>query len=222
MGRARLAFHDTGPGIAPEHLPRLFAPFERVHADRDNIEGTGIGLSICKRLAEAMGGTLSVESVVGKGCTFTVELPTTSVAVDGNLSDFAFPRAPDGAAADALAPARTQTVLHIEDNPANLELVERLFLERPGLRLLNAMQGRLGLDLAREHLPDLSGEEVLARLRANGLTQETPVVVLSADALPRRVEVLRGLGAVDYLTKPLNVPRFFDVLDTRLARPRSP
>jgi len=120
-------------------------------------------------------------------------------------------------------------VLYVEDNLANVDLVERILLRRPGVELLTAMQGGLGVELAREHrpdlvlldlhLPDVGGEDVLRRLRSDPATAEIPVVVLTADALPRRREQLLAGGAVEFLTKPIDVPRLLEVLDEQLAQP---
>jgi signal transduction histidine kinase/CheY-like chemotaxis protein len=219
-GRARLTIRDTGAGIAPAMLERLFTPFDRLGADQTGVEGTGLGLALSKRLVEAMGGSLAVESRQGEGTTCTIELPAAARAE--------VPAAASGnGAAETERPRSQGTVLYIEDNLANLRLVERLVSLRPGLALLSTMQGRQGLELARDHrpdlivldlhLPDLLGTEVLARLRAEPRTREIPIVILSADATPNQIRRLRAQGARAYLTKPLDVKEFLTLLDEVLT-----
>lgn len=215
-GTLRIAVRDSGPGIGPAMLQRLYTPFERLGADQSGVEGTGLGLALSKRLVDAMHGVLDVESTVGSGTTFTVELPLAvgpSVAVATS----------EGAASTVAIPDTSGTLLYIEDNPANLRLVERIVSRRPGLTLLSAMQGRRGLELARDHrprailldlhLPDLRGDEVLAQLRADPRTHDIPVIIVSADATPGQVTRLLAQGAAAYLTKPLDVTEFLALLD---------
>jgi PAS domain S-box-containing protein len=218
-GRLRIKVHDTGPGIAPEKLERVFTPFERLGAEQTGIEGTGLGLAFSKRLSEVMGGTLGLESAVGRGSTFWIELPQTDNPVD----QVAQVGAPPPAVADPDASRNARVVLYIEDNLPNLDLIRRLIAHRPEVRVLPAMQGRLGLDLAREHqpalilldlhLPDITGHEVLHRLRADPETRHIPVVVISADATPGQVDRLLAAGAQAYLTKPLDVKILLAVLE---------
>lgn len=176
---------------------------------------------LSKRLVEAMGGTLRADSVVGRGTTFTVELPRAkSPAV------MVAPRAPIGEPDMARAQG---TILYIEDNLANLRLLERILSLRPGMTLMSAMQGRHGVDLARAHqpdlvlldlhLPDLPGDEVLKLLREDPRTREIPVLILSADATPGRIRRLLDQGANAYLTKPLDVKQLLARLDERLVAP---
>jgi PAS domain S-box-containing protein len=224
-GEARLAIgvRDTGVGIPPERRDELFLPFSRLEADRAGIEGTGLGLTLSQRLVEAMEGELRVDSVVGEGSTFWVDLPVASSPVRR-------PAAAEGAvevAHPTEQDRRPATILYIEDNLANLTLVETILDDRPEIQLVPALQGRLGLELARQHdfdlvlldlhLPDIPGEEVLRRLRAEPRPREVPVVVISADATPRQIENLRQAGAVEYLTKPLDIDRFRAVVDGVLA-----
>jgi PAS domain S-box-containing protein len=211
-GRVRVEVADTGPGIPPEQRDRLFVPFERLGTDV--AEGTGLGLALSKGLVEAMGGRIGMRDRPGGGSVFWVELaPAEPPAMTTT------PRAHDQAP-DADGDART--VLYIEDNPVNMKLVERVLARRPGTRLLQAMQGRLGIELAREHqpdlvlldahLPDMHGEEVLRQLREDPATREIPVVVISADAMPDRVSKLLAAGARAYLTKPLEVRRLLKLI----------
>ena len=218
--RCRLSVADSGPGIAADRIHRLFTPFDRLDVQEGTIEGTGLGLALSKGLVELMGGTLRAESTLGVGSTFSVELP---------VADSPMPRrTQESSAHGADARSMTGSVLYIEDNPSNLRLVERIVSRRPGVKLLSAAQGRRGLELATAHrpdvivldlhLPDISGQEVLAQLRAHPGTREIPVVILSADATPSQATRLLQQGAHTYLTKPLSVAAFLGVLDELLAR----
>jgi signal transduction histidine kinase/ActR/RegA family two-component response regulator len=219
--RVRLTVADDGPGIAPELMPRLFTPFDRLDSQELSVEGTGLGLALSRGLAELMGGTLSAESTVGKGSKFTIELPAAECPTR------TVERAAGLQAVERADAGLRGTVLYIEDNPSNLRLVERIVVRRPGVTLLSAMQGRRGLELARDHrpdlilldlhLPDVSGQDVLAELRADPMTREIPVVILSADATPSQASRLVQEGAHAYLTKPLVVSQFLALLDALLA-----
>jgi signal transduction histidine kinase/ligand-binding sensor domain-containing protein/CheY-like chemotaxis protein len=221
----RLSVRDTGLGIAPADQERIFVAFERLAADRAGVEGTGLGLALAKRLAELMGGNVSVTSVVGEGSEFCLELPRAAAPT---LALSPVPE-PDPLAVDR---EQARTVLYIEDNLSNLDLVEQILQMRAGLRLIQAIRGDLGLRLAREEqpdlilldldLPDLDGREVLRRLRANEATRHIPVVVVSANALPRGIEQLRAAGANAYVTKPIDVREFFRVLDEQFDLLKSP
>jgi PAS domain S-box-containing protein len=208
--RVRILVADTGPGVEEANLDKLFEPFERLGAETTGVEGTGLGLTLSRGLTEAMGGTLSVESEVGVGTTFAVELVSATEA-DGGITDaLAVPvPAADGAMVDPC------TILYVEDNPANFRLVERIFEAYPAVNLVGATDGRTGIELATEappdlvlldlHLPDIHGAEVLARLRRDERTRSIPVVVVTADATRSRTELLLRSGAHAYLTKPLEV-----------------
>jgi PAS domain S-box-containing protein len=225
-GRLRIKVTDTGPGIPPESIERLFVPFERLENDRSAIEGAGLGLPLSKRLAEAMGGTLELVSDQ-RGTTFWVELPLTEGPVQrAERQEQGGPQEEEVARAEP-----SLTVLYIEDNLSNLQLVERILSRRPGVRLISAMRPELGLDLAGEHhpdlvlldlhLPDMPGEEVLRRLRSNPKTAQIPVVILSADARPSLITQLVDQGARAFMTKPLDVSELLELLDT-VAREREP
>jgi two-component system sensor histidine kinase/response regulator len=215
-GKKRLIVTDTGAGIAKEKLARLFTPFDRLDVEQSGVEGTGLGLALCQRLMHAMGGDIGVHSVIDEGTAFWIDLP----AVESPLK--ALPKSMEVASDDA-SRAEGGRILYIEDNLSNLTLVEQMLAEQPHIELLTAMQGSLGLDLARKHqpdlilldlhLPDLPGHEVLARLRADRLTREIPVVVISADATTRQIQRLLAAGARNYLTKPLDIGEFFRVID---------
>ncbi len=217
-GELRIQVTDTGPGIAADKLHLLFAPFERLGAEQTTIEGTGVGLALSRGLAEAMGGTLDVDTSPNRGSTFWVEFPIVDSPVDAfeRTSSGPVPRT-DG----------TKLILHIEDNPANLDLVERVLAQRPELTVIPAMQGRMGLDLARRQHPvlilldlnlaDLPGTEVLSALREDPDTADIPVVVISADAMPRQVQRLLSSGAIAYLTKPIDIRQLLTLVDEAVA-----
>jgi CheY-like chemotaxis protein/anti-sigma regulatory factor (Ser/Thr protein kinase) len=219
--RMRIAVSDAGPGIAADKLARLFVPFDRLGAEATGVEGTGLGLALSKALVDAMRGTLEVESAVGTGSTFAVTLPRVAApgAAGGALAD-------DHAAA-APAPQRPRTILYIEDNVSNLRLVESILSRRPGFTVLSAMQGRVGVDLARDHrpdlilldrhLPDITGEQVFRLLQDDPRTRAIPVVILSADAIVGGMQALLDSGVRAYLTKPLDVRRLLDLIDETLA-----
>ncbi len=218
-GRVRIKVNDTGPGIAPNKMERLFTPFERLGAEQSGIEGTGLGLALSKGLVEAMGGTLGVESTVGRGSTFWVEFSL----IDGPVERVEQTGVTLPAKTELGASQRAQIVLYIEDNLSNLKLIQHILAHRPEVRLIPAMQGRLGLDLAREHrpdlilldlhLPDIAGDEVLRRLQNDPETRGIPVVMISANATSGQIGRLLAAGARDYLTKPLDVKKFIAVLD---------
>ena len=213
--RAEVLVADDGPGIAPDLLVRLFTPFDRLGAEQTTVEGTGLGLTLSKAFVEAMGGTLGVSSTLGKGSVFTVELPACAPGDDANSTEL------DEIPADAC-----RLVLSIEDNKENLALIEGIFNMRPEITLLTAVQGTIGVELARKHrpdlvlldldLPDISGEEVIERLRADPATAHLPVVVVSADVSPGQARQLIALGAVAYVTKPFDIAELLRIVDETL------
>jgi signal transduction histidine kinase len=217
----RIAVSDTGLGIAPGKLARLFTPFDRLGAEDSETEGTGLGLALARKLAELMGGTMGVESTPEVGSTFWLELKLA-----GDRA--AEPERPGGAAAaSAGLIGGPFAVLYVEDNPSNVKLVEQLLSRQPAVHLTVAGRGLQALDIARHdppdlvlldlQLPDLPGEEVLRMLRRDPRTGAVPVVVLSADATPGQAERLRGEGAREYLTKPLDVRRLLEVIGAILS-----
>ncbi|HVV45220.1 MAG TPA: ATP-binding protein, partial [Bryobacteraceae bacterium] len=220
----RLAITDTGGGVPAEKIEKLFQPFERLVSDQSGIEGTGIGLALSKRLMLAMGGTIGVESRVGAGSTFWLELPLGECPLN------ALP-APEPQAIEehvASVPAtRKLKLLYIEDNLSNNLLMQRILQSRPEVQLISAMQGRIGLELASQqapdlifldlHLPDMTGDEVLRALRQRSTTAETPIVMISADATPSQVDRLYAAGANEYFTKPLDIRRLLNYVDEVLG-----
>jgi CheY-like chemotaxis protein len=213
---------DTGFGIRSDHMGRLFAPFERLDAGQSDVEGTGIGLTLSRYLIQAMGGTLHVESQVGEGSTFAMELPVAEAPVQR------FERLYEGGV--AMLPAAEgprRTVLCIEDNASNLTLVKRILDRRPDIEVVAATQGGQGLDLAARlqptlilldlHLPDIPGEHILQRLREGASTSSIPVAILSADATAGQSQRLLAAGAVAFMSKPLDVAELLRLVDNTVA-----
>jgi PAS domain S-box-containing protein len=222
--KVRVLVSDTGTGIPPERQRELFLPFHRLVDAHGGIEGTGIGLVITRRLVEAMGGTVGVESKPGVGSTFWIELP--------GCEPLRASQSTGGAEHDSPSSGREtlRTVLYIEDNPANLRLIEQVIQRRPGLRMLSAHEPRLGIELALAHMPDvilldinlphMGGYEVLRRLKAHPETAGIPVIAVTANAMERDIERGRKAGFRAYLTKPLDVRMFYAVLDEVLESAR--
>ncbi len=218
--RVTIAVSDTGIGFPEDAIDRLFVPFDRLGRETTEVEGTGLGLSLCKGLVEAMGGTIEARANPGGGSIFILTLNRAEAPAAGGASG-----------APPLAPARTSrgVVLYIEDNLANFKLIEQVLSRRPGISVIPAMQGGLGLQLARDHhpdlilldlhLPDIRGDEVLARLLRDPITASIPVVVASADATQRQIERVVGMGARAYLTKPIDVRRLLELVDELLGNP---
>ncbi|AAO55646.1 sensory box histidine kinase/response regulator [Pseudomonas syringae pv. tomato str. DC3000] len=217
---------DTGYGIAPERLGQLFKPFERLDAN-PSVEGTGLGLALSKSMLEMMKGTLSVQTTQNEGCRFTLALPFVAV----HAPTVATPRPADAVpiTRPAARPAYHGKLLCIEDNLSSMALIETLLQRRPGIQLLSSMQGQLGLDLARQHapqlilldlnLPDIKGLEVLQRLRRLPATANTPVLMITADASVNAQRELKEAGATAILIKPIQVPVFLALLDQYLPEP---
>jgi len=218
----RISVRDTGAGLAPEQLAQLFQPFNRLGKEAGAEEGTGIGLVVTKRLVDLMGGAIGAESVVGAGSVFWVDFRLAAAP------RLVFPQAGRAAPARAPAPegAPPRTVLYVEDNPANLELVEQLIARRPDLRMLSAPDASVGIEFARAYLPEvilmdinlpgISGVEAMKILRADSATAHIPIIALSANAVPRDIAESLEAGFSSYLTKPIKVERFMQVLDAAL------
>jgi signal transduction histidine kinase/CheY-like chemotaxis protein len=223
--RVRVSVTDTGLGIPSDRISQLFVPFERLGAESTEIEGTGLGLALAHRIMQTLGGELGVESTVGEGSTFWIELPT----VDPNLEKPKLREESPIRRNSGRVDGVQNKLLYIEDQDLNLRLVERILSHRTGYELITAMEGGSALELAREHrpdvilldlnLPDVSGEEILRRLKADPELHSVPVVMISADAVGDRISELLALGACGYITKPYKLTEFFEVLDFALRRP---
>ncbi|WP_018937987.1 MULTISPECIES: PAS domain-containing protein [unclassified Thioalkalivibrio] len=229
-GDARLHIRvtDTGKGIPEDKLTELFQPFSRLDAENSEIEGTGIGLTITRRIVEAMGGSMGVQSEVGVGSTFWLEL-----SLDEPVSQTSAERVASAPVVEAAGRERPEdqcrTVLYIEDNPANIRLMEQIVGQLPQVHLLTAHTAALGIELALTRRPDLilldinlpgmDGYRVLEAFKAEAGLELTPVIAITANAMPRDIERGMAAGFVDYLTKPLDVDRFLDTLQRHLAEP---
>ena len=232
----RIEVRDTGRGIAPDQLARLFKPFERLESSYDGIEGTGIGLALVKRLVEAMGGEVGVDSEAEVGSTFWFVLPAASLAslsatppqkvdvTEGNPRGTGETAQSSDAATPGKAPRR---VLYIEDNPANLKLIRKIIGLRPEFTLLDAMNAELGLEIARRerpdlilldiNLPDMDGFAAIVQLKAWPETATIPVIAVTANAMKRDIERGKTAGFADYLTKPIDIARLHQILDALSA-----
>jgi CheY-like chemotaxis protein len=220
--RMHIGVRDSGDGLSPEKLSQLFQPFNRLGQEAGAEEGTGIGLVVSKRLVELMEGEIGATSTVGVGSEFWIGLnlaPEPQLTLDAELPFELLP-------AQALPGSALRTLLYVEDNRANMQLVEQLIERRPDMRLLSAGDGIRGITLARIHQPDvilmdinlpgISGIQALKILREDPVTAHIPVLALSANAMPRDIE--RGLeaGFFRYLTKPIKVNEFMEALDLGL------
>jgi PAS domain S-box-containing protein len=219
----RISVFDNGPGISSENLEKLFIPFERIGADHTDVEGTGLGLTVVKKLTELMSGHVGVDSEEGMGSCFWVELPLASseldrVLVNGDIST------------STVKPIQHQTtILYVEDNISNIDLVEQILSStRPGIKLMTTIYGKQALKMATEYhvdlilldlnLPDIHGSEVLEMLQQNPQTKSIPVVIISADAMPKQMQNVITAGAKHYLTKPLEVSSFLNAIDQYLVK----
>jgi hypothetical protein len=217
-GFAILDVLDTGRGLDPDEVAHLFEPFNRLHAQHGEVEGTGIGLVIVKALVERMGGKLEVRSERGVGSRFSVSWPLADEATARPITAPA-PLQPFD------QPNRRGRLLYIEDNPVNVTLVEEIVRSLPGLEFASEATGlagvqravamQPGLILLDMQLPDIGGEEVLARLREHPATASIPCIAVSANAMPEDIERARSLGFADYWTKPIDVVRFRTALARR-------
>jgi PAS domain S-box-containing protein len=221
----RIHVIDTGPGLSAQKIAQLFQPFNRLGQEGGAVEGTGIGLVMSKRLVELMGGTVGVESRTGNGSEFWFDL----------AADYAPPPVAPGTGLGRneiclpAAESAVRTVLYVEDNPANLALVEQIVARRPDLRLLTATNGMDGVALAQKEWPDvilmdinlpgMSGTEALRTLKSDPLTFGIPVLALSANAMPRDIKNGLEAGFVRYLTKPIKIDALIQAIDAALQLP---
>jgi protein-histidine pros-kinase len=225
-GRTWLAVRDDGPGLSGEQMAGLFQPFNRLGQEGGSEEGSGIGLVLSKRLAELMNAAISVSSAVGTGSTFTVELESTAahqLPVAAPQDDVPLP-----------SPVRSQhgkpVLLYVEDNPANLKLVQEIVKLHLDIELLSATDGTSGVNMALEYRPDvilmdmnlpgMSGREAQRRLRREPATRDIPIIALSANAMPLDVQTALEAGFFRYLTKPLDIGEFIEVVGEALEQSR--
>jgi len=221
--RMAILIQDTGMGISPDKIQELFEPFNRLDVDPNLTEGTGIGLSIAKRLMGLMGGSITVRSVVGEGTAFQLAVPVGKA-----------PQAPPQKHADEASPVHVKpervsgsTILYVEDNPANLRLVKDILSSRKDIELLFAPQAQDGIELAEMHSPDLilmdihlpgmDGVTAMMKLKENEKTRHIPVVAVSANAMKADIEKAIEKGFENYITKPIQIGPFFEVLDKYLT-----
>lgn len=222
-GRIRFSIRDTGTGLPQEQLAQLFQPFNRLDQEAGNVEGTGIGLVVAKRLVELMGGSIGVESTVGAGSIFWFEL--ISVAAP-HLSMTEGDVVVTLAQAPVLHEGGLHTLLYVEDNPANLKLVEQLMVRRSDIRLLTAVNANSGINIAQAvqpnvilmdiNLPGMNGFEALKMLRSDQATAHIPVIAISANAMPRDIKKGMEAGFFRYITKPIKVDEFMEALNATL------
>ncbi|MBC7700752.1 ATP-binding protein [Aquabacterium sp.] len=221
--RIRISVQDTGMGLSEEQLKMLFQPFNRLGQEAGAQEGTGIGLVVTKHLVESMGGTIGVTSTVGMGSIFWIVLNATESMAAISHADVLTAMAPKCIEPDQ---RRTYTVLYVEDNPESLKLVEQILSTRPDIRLLSAHDGRMGVELARAHLPDLilmdnnlpglDGASAQAILRKDPKTEHIPVIALTANAMPRAIHQGLASGFFRYITKPIDIKELLEATNAGL------
>jgi len=221
---SRIGILDTGPGLDEAQKTQLFKPFVRLGAEQSEVEGAGIGLVITKNLVELMGGTIGIDSEPDKGSCFWIEFPNDTLPVLSSTTTAEENIIPCPDMGELI---HNHTVLYIEDNPANLKLVEQILAQQPGIRMWSAQKPLLGLELAAEHkpeiilldinLPDMNGFEVLQHLRDRAETRETPIIAISANAMPVDIEKGLAAGFDDYITKPIDVQLLLQTIEGYLC-----
>jgi signal transduction histidine kinase/AmiR/NasT family two-component response regulator len=228
-GQIRICVRDSGEGLTAEKMSQLFQPFNRLGQEASGEEGTGIGLVTTKRLIELMGGSIGAESTVGAGSVFWIEL---NLSTEGQPARGTAPSLAPVHAPTQTDPSRLRTLLYVEDNPANLMLIEDLIARRTDIRLLTARDGNLGIEIARTSCPDvilmdinlpgISGIKALRILAEDPTTAHIPVIALSANAIPRDIDKGLEAGFFRYLTKPVKVNEFMKTLDAALDHAKAP
>ena len=214
---------DTGMGISKEQLHQLFDPFNRLGAENSEIEGTGIGMTISKKLIEVMNGTIGVESTPGEGSTFSISLPICLLQPDNTESE----NAPNNEKEiESSKEGDIFKLLYFEDNPANLKLVEDILTDYPEIHLFTATHAKTGLDMALSlkpdlilmdiNLPDIDGIEALRRLKNFEETHATPVVAISANAMKKDIDRAMAEGFKAYITKPIDIIEFRKIIEEEL------
>jgi len=221
--RVRINVRDSGAGLTPAQLAQLFESFNRLGQESGGIEGTGIGLVVCKRLVDRMGGAIGAHSTLGVGSDFWIELERASAPPDLSPDDAPW----RDTLSDGLSGAPMYTVLYVEDQPSNVAMMKEIFERRPGIRLLTAVDGADGVEQAREGLPDvilmdislpgMSGLDAVEVLAQDPTTACIPVIALSANAMPEDVQRGLAAGCRRYLTKPIRIDEFLTALDEVLA-----
>lgn len=227
--RIRVSVRDTGAGLAENQLGKLFQPFNRLGKESGPEEGTGIGLVVTKQLVELMGGTIGVESMEEVGSTFWFELIASKAPslVFGEMGSGKTNPVIKVKEPDPVVSTAQKSLLYVEDNPANMELIRQLITRRDDLKLLAATDAHIGIQMARSfrpdvilmdiNLPGLNGYDALKILHSDRITKDIPVMALSANALPHDIKVGLDAGFFLYLTKPINVNEFKEALDGALA-----
>jgi signal transduction histidine kinase len=214
----RISVTDTGSGISSDDIPKLFAPFERIGAEKTNTQGNGLGLAMVKRIMDATEGSVGVESIVGEGSTFWIEIPYVENEVIPDGEDIAETERGHESV------NKTGKILYIEDNGSNVELMQQILANsRPNIELITSIYGMQALQLAIHckpdlvlldlKLPDLQGDLVLKQLQENERTFMIPVVIVTAEAMPHKYSQLIKLGAKYYITKPFEVMNLLNIID---------
>ncbi len=213
----RISVIDNGWGIEEKDLERIFIPFERIGAEKSNVEGTGLGLAVVKQLIDLMGGKVGVKSKPGEGSIFWIELQQCENHLDSIQKEASLNQ-------HAETYNQTGTVLYIEDNLPNIELVQEIIeTKRKQINLMIHMEGNGVMEKVIEtnpslilldlNLPDKHGKDILMELKANEKTKYIPVIVISADAMPDQINQLKDIGAKNYLTKPIEIKSFLEAID---------
>jgi PAS domain S-box-containing protein len=219
----RIAVTDTGPGIPLDKQKYLFESFNRLGADQTDVEGTGIGLNITKKLTELMNGELGFDSTPGKGSCFYVDLPFSAAS-----QTYVHPQEETISTSPSLHESKKINILYVEDNSANLDLVKQVFQVRENINLSSAPDAKLGIELACAiqpdlilmdiNLPGMSGIEACKQLRNNPKTSKIPVLAVSANAMEKDIKKAMAAGFSDYIAKPINVPQFLEKIDAAILK----